>query len=253
MPKIQTVIFGILIFMGKNMATNVRLDKCLTVNCGFSRKEACRIIHSGVVTVNGIQIKDSSCKINPTDVVHLDNELLSSNVAVSNRYFMLNKPAGYVCASSDSLNPIVLSLIEEPAVEKLFCVGRLDLDTEGLLLVTDDGAWSHRITSPKHHCNKTYKAILADPCPVSAISTFEKGVQLNGEKGLTKPATLKIIEPNMVELTISEGKYHQVKRMFAAIGNKVIELKRIAIGELTLEDLEPGEYRSLTAEEINRF
>lgn len=236
------------------MANSIRLDKCLTMNYGFSRKEACRVIRSGIVTVNGEINKDSSFKVCPTDVISCEEDQVSVQTGEVKHYYMLNKPAGYVCASEDSLNPIVLSFLEEPFVNKLFCVGRLDLDTEGLLLITDDGAWAHRITSPKHHCDKTYEALLADPCPQEAIETFKKGVLLRGEKDLTRPARLEIIEPKLVRLTISEGKYHQVKRMFAAIGNKVMELKRLSIGELTLdEELMPGEYRELTEAEVLNF
>lgn len=239
------------------MKDSIRLDKCVTTNFGYSRKDAGKLIRTGCISVNGVVVKDASIKVSSTDVITFDGdedvEELQVITSQQKRYFMINKPAGYICANEDSLNPIIFSLLDREIVSGLFCVGRLDLDTEGLLFITDDGEWSHRITSPKHHCDKTYEVNLAEPCPESAIELFKNGVELNGERNLTKPAILEIIEPNLVHLTIREGKYHQVKRMFAAIGNKVIGLKRISIGPVTLEDLEEGEYRELTSEEIEFF
>ncbi len=228
----------------------IRLDKCLTINFDISRKEAGRLIRQGAVTVNEEVVKDASFKVTADDVVHYDGNALTSEEVIEHRYFMLNKPAGYVCVNEDSTHPTVFMLLDE-SVRDLFCVGRLDLDTTGLLLITDDGQWAHRITSPRHHCCKTYQATLAEPCTPEIVDLFAKGVQLKGEMELTKPATLKIINPTTVQLTIQEGKYHQVKRMFAAVGNKVCTLSRLSIGELTLDPtLESGAYRKLTAEEI---
>jgi pseudouridine synthase len=127
----------------------------------------------------------------------------------------------------------------------------LDIDTTGLVLMTDDGQWSHRITSPRHHCEKTYRVMLESPVSDSTAQQFADGVQLHNEKDLTRPAVLEVITPTEVRLTISEGRYHQVKRMFAAVGNRVVGLHRERIGAIALDDdLEPGEYRPLTAEEI---
>ncbi|WP_049097636.1 16S rRNA pseudouridine(516) synthase RsuA, partial [Klebsiella michiganensis] len=129
--------------------------------------------------------------------------------------------------------------------------GRLDIDTTGLVLMTDDGQWSHRITSPRHHCEKTYLVTLENPLDESTAEQFAKGVQLHNEKDLTKPAVLEVVTPTEVRLTISEGRYHQVKRMFAAVGNHVVGLHRERIGDIALDaSLAPGEYRPLTAEEI---
>ncbi|MGN1394016.1 MAG: 16S rRNA pseudouridine(516) synthase RsuA [Succinivibrionaceae bacterium] len=231
----------------------MRLDKCITVNYGYSRKEASKIIRKGIVKVNGNVVKDSAFRVSEKDLVTCDGDDLIVITAKHKRYFALYKPTGYVCANEDSLNPIVFSLLERDIVSGLFCVGRLDLDTEGLLLITDDGDWAHRITSPKHHCEKTYEVTLAEPCADDVIEIFNKGILLNNEKHLTKPARLKIITSTLVHLTISEGKYHQVKRMFAAVGNKVIALKRLSIGSITLDNLEVGAYRELTQEEIEEF
>lgn len=141
--------------------------------------------------------------------------------------------------------------LDEPVAHKLHAAGRLDIDTTGLVLMTDDGQWSHRITSPRHHCEKTYLVTLESPVSDDTAEQFTKGVQLHNEKDLTKPALLDVLTPTEVRLTISEGRYHQVKRMFAAVGNRVVGLHRERIGEIALDpELEPGEYRPLTEEEI---
>ncbi len=156
------------------------------------------------------------------------------------RYFMLNKPQGYVCSTDDPDHPTVLYFLDEPVAWKLHAAGRLDIDTTGLVLMTDDGQWSHRITSPRHHCEKTYLVTLESPVADDTAEQFAKGVQLHNEKDLTKPAVLEVITPTQVRLTISEGRYHQVKRMFAAVGNHVVELHRERIGGITLDaDLAP--------------
>ncbi|MNH26135.1 Ribosomal small subunit pseudouridine synthase A [compost metagenome] len=167
---------------------------------------------------------------------------------------MLHKPEGYVCSNEDPDHATVFQLLDEPAMGKLHVVGRLDLDTTGLVLITDDGQWSHRITSPRHECAKTYHVWLADPVSEDAISLFADGVFLRNEEDKTRPAQLELLGECEALLTIHEGKYHQVKRMFAAIGNKVVGLHREQIGELVLdEELAPGEYRELTPEEIAQF
>ncbi len=231
----------------------IRLDKCVTQNFGCSRKEAGRLIRQGLISVNGVVSKDAGLKVSSEDEIEgLDNSL---DVVLTSkpRYFMLNKPAGYVCACDDSEHPPIMSFFEEEA-SGLFPVGRLDLDTEGLIFITDDGNWSHRITSPKKHCEKVYEAELADPCEDSVIELFEKGILLRGEKTTTAPAKLEILEPKLVHLRISEGRYHQVKRMFAAVGNKVIKLRRLSIGKIDLpKDLPVGDFRKLTDEEIALF
>ena len=229
----------------------MRLDRFLTESLGLTRSQAGRIIRSGEVLVNGMATKSAATQVDEQDVVELDGQRLQQT---GPRYFMLHKPEGYVCSNDDPEHPTVLMLFDEPALGKLHCAGRLDLDTTGLLLVTDDGQWSHRITSPRHECAKTYRAWLADPVDPAVIEQFANGVQLRGERQLTRPAELELVTPTEALLTIHEGKYHQVKRMFAAVGNKVIRLHRERVGALTLgSDLAPGQYRPLTAEEIAEF
>ncbi len=162
-----------------------------------------------------------------------------------------NSALAVLLPADDPDHPTVLYFLDEPVAWKLHAAGRLDIDTTGLVLMTDDGQWSHRITSPRHHCEKTYLVTLESPVADDTAEQFAKGVQLHNEKDLTKPAVLEVITPTQVRLTISEGRYHQVKRMFAAVGNHVVELHRERIGGITLDaDLAPGEYRPLTEEEI---
>lgn len=228
----------------------MRLDKFLSQQLGISRSLILRELRAGLVTIDGEMVKSGSTKITPEQEVAYDGNVLTQ--ILGPRYFMLNKPIGYVCSTDDPVNPTILYFIDEPLAHKLHAAGRLDIDTTGLVLLTDNGQWSHRITAPKHHCEKTYRVTLEEPIGEGVAEQFQKGVQLNGEKDLTKPATLEIITPTEVKLTISEGKYHQVKRMFAAVGNHVSALHRERIGDITLDEtLAEGEYRPLTEEEIN--
>lgn len=226
----------------------MRLDKFICDCTGLTRSQAGKLIRQGLVLVNQILCKQPATQVSSTDVVVLEDEQLQ---LIGLRYFVMHKPAGYVCSTDDPDHNTVFTLMDEPLMERLHTVGRLDLDTTGLLLITDDGQWSHKISSPKHQCAKTYRAWLADPVDASAIALFEDGVMLRGEKNLTKPAQLEIIAPQECLLTIHEGRYHQVKRMFAAIGNKVEQLHREKIGDFQLDatGLAQGEYRALTVAE----
>ena len=227
----------------------MRLDKFIAQTTDLSRTLVKLALRNKRVTVNGEQVKDASLHISPDDSVQLDGVTLKP---VGPRYFMLNKPVGYVSATIDSDHPTVLDLLDEPNKQALHIAGRLDIDTTGLLLITDDGQWNHRVTSPRHECLKTYYVTLVTELCSDAEQRLHAGLLLNSENQLTKPATLERLNSNQVRLTISEGKYHQVKRMFAALDNRVVELHRERIGAITLDDsLELGEYRPLTAAEIN--
>lgn len=230
----------------------MRLDKFLCDCSDLTRSLAGKLIRQGEVMVDGIVVKQPAFHINEQSQIEFDGVLLT--LEQRNRYFMLHKPEGYVCSNEDPDHPTVFFLMDEPAMGKLHVVGRLDLDTTGLVLVTDDGQWSHRITSPRHECAKTYHVWLADPVSLDAIELFAEGIYLRNETDKTRPAQLEILGECEARLTIHEGKYHQVKRMFASIGNKVVGLHRERVGGLTLdEELAPGEYRELTAEEIALF
>ncbi|SHG24867.1 16S rRNA pseudouridine516 synthase [Microbulbifer donghaiensis] len=230
------------------MASAIRLDKAVSQVTDLSRAEVKRAAKAERITVNGEVVTDPATKIDIADTLCLDGEPL---LEPGPRYLMLHKPLGYVCATKDSEHPTVLDLIDEPNKHKLHIAGRLDIDTTGLVLLTDDGQWSHMVTSPRRHCDKTYYAHLADRIGEDAVEKFAKGIWLDNEKKRTKPARLEILFANEVRITISEGRYHQVKRMFAALGNKVLELHRERIGDIVLsDDLEEGDYRYLTPEEV---
>ncbi|MGR5127810.1 16S rRNA pseudouridine(516) synthase RsuA [Photobacterium swingsii] len=229
----------------------MRLDKFLGTTLGITRREAGKLLRDKMIEVNGSVVKSASMQI--TD--DCDVEFNGRSLALTGpQYYMLNKPEGFVCSHVDDHNPTVFVLLDIVSPEKLHVAGRLDGDTTGLVLLTDDGQWSHRITSPRRVCEKTYYVEVADPLDESAIELFANGVELRGEKDLTRPAKLEIVGEREAFITITEGKYHQVKRMFAAIGNKVEALHRDRIGAVELdEDLEPGEYRKLTPEEVVSF
>lgn len=227
----------------------MRLDKFLSQQLEFSRAIAARELRAKKVTVDGEVVRDGSYKLSADSAVEYDGNALQQQLGP--RYFMLNKPVGYVCSTDDPDHPTILYFLEEPSAYRLHAAGRLDIDTTGLVLMTDDGQWSHRITSPRHHCEKTYLVTLESPVGDDTAQQFADGVQLHNEKTLTKPAALEVIEPNLVRLTISEGRYHQVKRMFAAVGNRVVALHRERIGAIRLDaGMQPGEYRPLSDEEI---
>lgn len=229
----------------------IRLDKYLSMALGITRKEALYALKAQKVLVQDIVVKKGAQKINENDKVVFEGNQIGLS---GPRYFMMNKAQGYVCTHDDANNPTIFSSLDEISAEKMHTAGRLDCDTTGLVLLTDDGQWSHRVTSPKHQCAKTYQVKLAAPISDEAQEAFTQGIELRGEKQKTLPAQLIIIDEKNVLLTIYEGKYHQVKRMFAAVGNKVIALHRKSIGSLALDpSLEPGEYRKLTEKEIALF
>ena len=228
-----------------------RLDKFLCDNSELTRSLAKKAISKGRVKVNEQVITKPATKIHSTDSVFFNKQTVK---VIGNRYIMLNKPADYICSTIDEQYPSVLRLIDIEKPDGLHIAGRLDADTTGLVLITDDGQWSHRISSPNRYCTKTYQVELAEAIDDSAIEQFKQGIQLHGEANLTRSATLNIIGPKQVTVTISEGKYHQVKRMFAAIGNKVIKLHRQQIGQIELdEQLTEGQWRFLTPEQVASF
>lgn len=233
----------------------MRLDKLLA-NTGFgSRKDVKEKIRKSHVTVNDKIIKSSKHKIDlDKDIVLVDNMRVDYREFI---YIMLNKPAGYISATEDKREKTVIDLLEDSIKYfEPFPVGRLDKDTEGLLLLTNDGELAHQLTSPKKEIEKTYYAIIDGIVTEEDIVAFKKGVTLK-EGYFTKPATLEILvsdKKSEIELTITEGKYHQVKRMFASQGKKVKFLKRIRMGNLLLDpSLKKGSYRELTEVELTNY
>jgi 16S rRNA pseudouridine516 synthase len=234
------------------MAKKLRVDKVLsTIGCG-SRADMKRYCKYGMISVNGEVVNNPGFQVDPeVDEIVFDGEKVTYREFI---YIMLNKPDGYISATFDKHDPIVLDLIDPSyLIYEPFPVGRLDKDTEGLLILTNDGKLSHRVLSPKKHVPKTYYAKVDGIVNDDDIIAFEKGVTLD-DGYETMPAQLKILksdEISEIELTIHEGKYHQVKRMFESVNKRVVYLKRLSMGKLNLdESLELGEYRELTIEEI---
>ncbi len=229
----------------------MRLDKFIGNNTELSRTQIHIAIKQGLIFINDNPVAKTNAQIKDGDKVVFDGKLIEERKA---RYLMLHKPTGYVSANSDSEHPTVLDLIDLPFKQELQIVGRLDLDTTGLILLTDDGQWNHKITSPKHLHTKCYLVTTADAIDESAKPLFAAGVLLKGETKPTLAAELCILSSHQARLSICEGKYHQVKRMFAAIGNHVVSLHRERIGTIGLDaDLPLGKFRPLTSDEIASF
>ena len=226
----------------------VRLDKFLC-DCNIgTRSQVKDFIRLGQVTVNGQVMKKADFKVDEnTDSVTFRGEPCGYRRFA---YYMLHKPAGVVSATVDNTADTVLSLLRNVKDKDLFPVGRLDKDTTGLLLVTNDGELAHRLLSPKKHVDKSYLTQIAKPLDENAIRMLSEGVNI-GDEEPTLPAKVQILDENYIILTIHEGRFHQVKRMLRAVDNEVLSLKRISFGPLTLpEELAPGEFRELTQDEL---
>ncbi|GIP27642.1 pseudouridine synthase [Paenibacillus sp. J23TS9] len=237
--------------------TTLRLDKVLTHMGYGSRSEIKKYVKQGLIMVNDIRVKDSGLHVHPeTDMILIDGEQVIYKEFI---YVMLHKPPGVVSATEDNRDRTVLDLLPpELLAFEPFPVGRLDKDTEGLLLLTNDGKLSHELLSPRRHVPKTYLALVSGDVNREDIEQFAKGVTLD-DGYVTLPGELVILEQerqedevlSRIELTIHEGKFHQVKRMFESVGKKVIYLKRLRMGSLNLDaSLKLGEYRELTDDEL---
>lgn len=232
----------------------LRLDKYLAHMGEGTRSEVKKAILKGQVLVNKVQVKKPETKVD----VQQDEVVCQGRAVVyaEYEYYMLNKPQGVVSATRDKKEQTVVDLIKSRKRDDLFCVGRLDKDTEGLLLITNDGALSHKLLSPKKHVDKVYYARVRGEVLAEDVEAFALGIDIGDEKQ-TMPALLSILETgskSQVEVTIQEGRYHQIKRMFTAIGKEVIYLKRLRMGGLCLDDsLEPGEYKRMEKDEIEKL
>ncbi|GAB2481182.1 pseudouridine synthase [Alkalibacterium psychrotolerans] len=233
----------------------MRLDKLLAHSGLGTRKEVKKLLKTKIVEVNGVVEVNPKTHVDPdTDSITVGGEELDYQEFV---YFMMNKPQGVISATEDLMHETVLDLMEiQDSLQEPHPVGRLDIDTEGLLLLTNDGKLTHRLLSPKHHVDKTYYAEIDGVVTEEDIEAFKKGVTLDDDYQ-TLPAELTILESDeenqtsKIELTIQEGKFHQVKRMMKAVGKEVVYLKRLSMGPLTLDkNLELGTYRELTEEEL---
>ena len=225
----------------------MRLDKYLAEMGAGTRKEIGKAVRAGRVTVNGQTAKNAAMQVAAEDEVSLDGTPVVYEEYV---YYMLHKPSGVISATEDARERTVLDLIEDRQRKGLFPVGRLDRDTEGLLLITNDGGLAHRLLSPKNHVDKVYYARLDGPVGEAERALFAEGLKVD-DLLTALPADLEILTPaTEVRVTIREGKFHQVKRMFEAVGRRVLYLKRLSMGPLCLdESLPKGGYRRLTPEE----
>ncbi len=236
----------------------MRLDKFVCKSTELSRKMAVECIHAGHVLVNSAVIVDEAAQVHENNTITLNGQLLKARPF---RYLMIHKPANTICSNVDEAYPSLFSGLNIERKSELHVAGRLDADTTGLVLVTDDGRWSFDIIRPQKHCKKTYRVSLSQPItPEQAIiltAQFNEGLQLQGEAALTRPAqldflSLKEVNKKEVWLTITEGKFHQVKRMFAVVGFRVVTLHRERIGEVAL-DIDVGAWRYLTQAEVASF
>lgn len=228
-----------------------RIDKIIASQGQYSRSDVKKLIKSGRITLDGRVLKSSNEKADPDKSnIAIDGKSISYKKHI---YIMLNKPQGVVSATDDKEHKTVIDLVpRELKRDGLFPAGRLDSDTVGFVLITDDGDFAHRILSPKNHIMKTYHALLQRPVTPEDTEAFRKGIELK-DGTLCLEAQVKPLDSDepMAEIKICEGKYHQVKRMFAALGNKVVFLKRVKMGALSLdENLEEGQCREITPEEL---
>ncbi len=229
-----------------------RLDKIIASQGKHSRSDVKKLIKSGRITVDGKAVKSGDIKIDPANCeITLDGEVLNYKKHI---YIMLNKPKGVISASNDKAQKTVVDLVPpELFRDGLFPAGRLDGDTRGFVLITDDGDFAHRILSPKNHIMKTYHAVIRKALTEEDILAFKNGIELS-DGTLCLEARVKMLKNTdkpTAEVKICEGKYHQVKRMFAALDNRVLDLRRVKMGELLLDEaLEEGQCREITKEEL---
>jgi 16S rRNA pseudouridine516 synthase len=231
----------------------MRLDKFVCKSTELTKADAVQRIHSGELSVNDVVTTNESTQVHENNTVLLNGVRLKTR---DFRYILMHKPAGTVCSNIDEVYPSLFNYLDIDKPSELHIAGRLDVDTTGLVLITDDGRWTFDITVPTRQCRKVYRVglstALSDEMVSNVASSFEKGVSLQGEKVLTLPAILQIITPKEVLLTITEGKFHQVKRMFAAVDNRVVSLHREQVGDICL-DVEVGQWRYLTSDEVKSF
>lgn len=228
-----------------------RIDKVIGSQTGYSRKEIKDLIRKKRVFVNGTLVLKSDFKIDiDKTLITIDDKKIPIK---KNIYLMLNKPKGYISATKDKNTPTVLELVpKEYAHRNLFPAGRLDKDTTGLMIITDDGNFAHNILSPQKHVKKTYNVTIDIPVTEEMVEGFKNGVKLND--GECKTASLEITGTRTALVVLTEGRYHQIKRMFGCFGAKVLELQRIGMGNFKLpSNLKPGECREITKEEINQI
>ncbi len=229
----------------------MRLDRFLSNLPRFNRQDARQLISQGRIRLDGLECRDAQAEVREFSRVQLDDELLQAGKAA--RYFMLHKPVGVVSATCHPEHRTVLDLLDEPNKDDLHLAGRLDLNTSGLLLISNDGLWTRRLTLPGSKQPKVYRVQTEHPITDEYIEVFARGLYFAYEDLTTLPAELEILDSHSARLTLHEGRYHQVKRMFGHFQNKVIGLHRERIGPLELGVLPVGHYRALSTEEVAAF
>lgn len=228
-------------------STTHRLDRFISQSSGVKLSDVRLLLAQKRILVDGQIAQSIQQKITQFTQVMLDGQCLQNNQAV---YVLLHKPQGVVSATQDSQHTTVLDLIEHPQKSELHIVGRLDLNTTGLVLLTNDGAWSRQVSLPQTRLVKTYDVQLAQPVGAQYAAVFAQGIYFAYENITTQPAQLEILAAHRVRLSLVEGKYHQVKRMFGYFQNQVLQLHRVSVGPLTLAGLAVGQSRALTAQEL---
>jgi 16S rRNA pseudouridine516 synthase len=227
----------------------MRLDRFVCKSTELTKAEASQKIKQGELSVNGDVVLIESTQ------VHENNTILLNGVRLKTRdfrYILMHKPANTVCSNIDETYPSLFNGLDVENPSELHIVGRLDADTTGLVLITDDGRWSFDITVPARACGKVYRVGLSNEIGDDVVFQFKQGLKLQGERQLTLPAALELVGPKEALLTLNEGRFHQVKRMFAAVGNRVLSLHREKIGEISL-DVAVGQWRYLTNDEVQSF
>ncbi|REG84350.1 pseudouridine synthase [Marinomonas pollencensis] len=231
----------------------MRLDKFVCKSTELSKEQAIRAIHRGELSVNNEVVLNEAHQVHENNLVKLLDETLKARAF---RYIMMHKPAATVCSNIDEVYPSLFNGLQIEKPSELHIAGRLDADTTGLVLITDDGRWSFDITRPEKKCHKVYRVTLSralsEHQAAQIAEQFAQGILLQGESQLTQPARLQRVTQQQVLLTLTEGKFHQVKRMFAAVGNRVIGLHREQIGDVRL-DIDVGQWRYLSQDEVASF
>lgn len=230
-------------------SNRARLDRFLSAKLGINRKAVRPLLAQGRVVVDDCIARDTQQLIDKFSRISFDTEILQANTP---HYVMLNKPAGVVSATKDVQHKTVIDLLDHPERDDLHLVGRLDFNSTGLLLLTNDSNWSRKLMKPEHKVNKLYRVKVQNPLTQATVDAFAEGMYFAYEDATTLPATLNVISNHIAEVSLTEGRYHQIKRMFGRCDNRVLELHRVAIGNLVLDaSLPEGNSRKLTASEIS--